>query len=1094
MVQAAANTHNGTATWTYSIADSAFDFIADGETLTLNYVAKVDDGHGGVISTPITLTIQGGADVVIIGTNDVPTIVADLTTAIDAVTEDDGATLAAGGTITFQDLDLTDTHTASYVLKSSNASADLPGYSETAPLGQIGTFTLAPVNENPGVSTIGSIGWNFALNNSDPVLQSLAVGQTITQVYTVTVDDHHGGTVTQDVTVTITGTNDAPTIIADTTVADGAVTEDVDVNAYEIATSGTIAFRDVDLIDTHTASFVLKSSNANADLPGFAESTPFGQIGTFALTAVSEYPTDTDNRGSLGWTFELDNNDPTLQSLALNQTITQTYTVTLSDGHGGTVSQDVTVTITGTNDAPTIIADTTVADGAVTEDVDVNADEIATSGTIAFRDVDLIDTHTASFVLKSSNANADLPGFSETTPFGQIGTFALAAVSEYPTDTDNRGSLGWTFELSNNNSILQSLALNQTITQTYTVTLSDGHGGTVSQDVTVTITGTNDAPVVATTDVTGAVTELATPAGNLTDSGVIAFTDVDLTDTHSIAPTITASAGALGVLTASVSTDTVGGLGGEITWNYNVAASAIEYLAAGETKVESFTLTLNDGHGGTVERTIDVTITGTNDAPVVATADVTGAVTEQGTPAGDLTDGGTIAFTDVDLTDTHDIAPTITASAGALGELTADVSTDTVGGLGGEITWDYNVAASAVEYLAVGETKVESFTLTLNDGHGGTVERTIDVTVTGTNDAPVVATADVTGSVTEQGTPVGDLTDSGTIAFTDVDLTDVHLVSATGTPVGSVLGTLTAVKDSDTTGTGTGGQLTWTYTAPAVAFEYLAAGETKVESFTLTLSDGHGGTVERTIDVTITGTYDAPVFAAAPPPSAAAPVIHTDAISLLVDGSTTVYGLTVTDADATEDEAFSVTTEVNSSSAETTPSDISGTLSLINSILTEGVTYDPNENAPETDMVTLTVMDGGGNSDTVNFIFSQSEQGPLTLIGTEEKDVIFATGNDDTLTGGAGADQFVFAPEYDSSSADTITDFATGEDHIDLRLFSEFVNSDNIGDWLDSPNVSQVNSTDVLITLGDDTITLKNVALANLSSNDFILHPGGGGN
>ena len=73
VVQAAGNTHNGSATWTYSIEDSKFDFIAKGETLTLNYVAQVDDGHGGVVSTPITVSIQG-ADVVVIGTNDVPTI------------------------------------------------------------------------------------------------------------------------------------------------------------------------------------------------------------------------------------------------------------------------------------------------------------------------------------------------------------------------------------------------------------------------------------------------------------------------------------------------------------------------------------------------------------------------------------------------------------------------------------------------------------------------------------------------------------------------------------------------------------------------------------------------------------------------------------------------------------------------------------------------------------------------------------------------------------------------------------------------------------------------------------------------------------
>ena len=160
-----------------------------------------------------------GADVSVIGTNDVPVIVEDSTTAIDSATEDEAATLVAGGTITFRDLDLTDTHTATFVLKSSNADANLPGYSEAAPLSEIGTFSLTAVSESPSVSNVGSIGWSFALNNNDPVLQSLAVGQTITQVYTVTFDDHHGGTVTQDVTVTITGTNDAPTIVAETTTA-----------------------------------------------------------------------------------------------------------------------------------------------------------------------------------------------------------------------------------------------------------------------------------------------------------------------------------------------------------------------------------------------------------------------------------------------------------------------------------------------------------------------------------------------------------------------------------------------------------------------------------------------------------------------------------------------------------------------------------------------------------------------------------------------------------------------------------------------------------------------------------------------------------
>ena len=42
--------------------------------------------------------------------------------------------------------------------------------------------------------------------------------------------------------------------------------------------------------------------------------------------------------------------------------------------------------------------------------------------------------------------------------------------------------------------------------------------------------------MITAQDLIGAVTELITPAGNLTDSGTIAFTDVDLTDVHLVRP------------------------------------------------------------------------------------------------------------------------------------------------------------------------------------------------------------------------------------------------------------------------------------------------------------------------------------------------------------------------------------------------------------------------------------------------------------------------------------------------------------------------------------------------------------------------------
>ena len=124
--------------------------------------------------------------------------------------------------------------------------------------------------------------------------------------------------------------------------------------------------------------------------------------------------------------------------------------------------------------------------------------------------------------------------------------------------------------------------------------------------------------MVATADVTSAVTEQVTPVGNLTDSGTIALADVDLTDTHQHRPDHH------GVRRGAGFADRLCEPGHRRRhwrhhqWNYSVAASAVEYLAKNQTKVEQFTITLDDGNGGIIDRTIEVTITGTNDAPVIA--------------------------------------------------------------------------------------------------------------------------------------------------------------------------------------------------------------------------------------------------------------------------------------------------------------------------------------------------------------------------------------------------------------------------------------------------------------------------------------------
>ncbi len=75
--------------------------------------------------------------------------------------------------------------------------------------GYVGTFSLDPVDQ------VGdSVAWHFSVADSAIDLQA---GQTLTQNYDVTVDDGHGGTATQTVTITIVGTTDATVSISDGT-------------------------------------------------------------------------------------------------------------------------------------------------------------------------------------------------------------------------------------------------------------------------------------------------------------------------------------------------------------------------------------------------------------------------------------------------------------------------------------------------------------------------------------------------------------------------------------------------------------------------------------------------------------------------------------------------------------------------------------------------------------------------------------------------------------------------------------------------------------------------------------------------------------
>ncbi|MBD9621299.1 VCBS domain-containing protein, partial [Pseudomonas sp. PDM07] len=141
--------------------------------------------------------------------------------------------------------------------------------------------------------------------------------------------------------------------------------------------------------------------------------------------------------------------------------------------------------------------------------------------------------------------------------------------------------------------------------------------------------------------------------------------------------------------------------------------------------------------------------------------------------------------------------------------------------------------ASAVQSLQAGESHNEVFTIQVSDGLGGVDTQQVTVTVTGSNDAPVLsfANGNDAGAVQEDTS----LSVSGQFSSSDID----HAATATWSIAGSNTGTYGSIAVD--------GSGQWTYTLAngtdgvASAVQSLKAGETHNEVFTIQVSDGLGG-------------------------------------------------------------------------------------------------------------------------------------------------------------------------------------------------------------------------------------------------------------
>ena len=655
-------TFNANGSYTFD-PGSAFDHLAAGASETVTFTYQAQDNNGA-LSDPQTVSIT------VTGTNDAPVAYAD------SATTDENSVFNG------------------QVPAATDVDGSIAGYQLTTGVGQ--------GNGNLTFNTDGSYVFNPGKD-----FDGLAEGESRDITFTYQAKDNDGAlSDPQTITLTVTGSNDAPVASATT----GAVKEDAQI-------SGQLAASDAD--NGAKLSYALDKA------------------------APAGFSVDADGK----WSFDASVSEYQHLKAGATQTLSIPFTVT--DEHGATSASSLTITVTGTNDAP-------VANAA-----SANASEDKLSlGKLTASDVD--DGAKLSFSL-NDKAPAGFTLFKD-------GTWAFNGL----------------------NPAYQSLAAGESKVLSIDYTVTDEHGATSSNTLTLTVTGTNDTPI--------ALPSLTFVREDAQISGELKAIDVD----HGAQLTYSLNQAAPAGLT----------LGSDGKWSFDAGDAAYQHLKAGATQLISVGYTVTDEHGASTPSVLLITVTGTNDAPKANAASAAAAE--------DAVSKGQLTATDVD--DGAKLSFSVAGNPPAGFTLKTDGS------------WTFDGKDPAYQSLAEGETRDIQVKYIVTDEHGATDTQTLTLTVTGSNDPAVI----------------------GGVASVNVDETDAPITTGGLLTVSDVDGAASFQAQTGVVGKygsfnlGADGQ--WTYTANA-AYNELKQGEKLTDSFTVKATDGTSATVT----VNIVGTNDAPV-------------------------------------------------------------------------------------------------------------------------------------------------------------------------------------------------------------------------------------------
>ena len=550
----------------------------------------------------------------------------------------------------------------------------------------------------------------------------LAAGETLTVNYDVAVSDA-STTAHQTVSVTVTGANDAVAMTSGP--QSGSVEEQAGVSGSTSLDSttpdptGTLAFDDVDLNDTHSVGVAVNSAVWSSGNP-----VPDATLNDLQAALMTTLHDSTGSgSGGIDWTFAIQDHD--LDFLGAGETLTITYDVTVFDGFTSS-TQQVTVTATGAEDPLTVNAATGTAFDTVGADIG----------------------HFIGSAMLITDAG-------DSSPDGPRGHHRFRSERQRRQcrqlcrgrSWQPAAVLGWKLPLSGRCQRRSACRTATASTDVFNFTVTDGFGRTETTTLTINVQGTDDAPVITGASALGTLTEDAGPTVGVNGG----FETGDLTGWSSSGVSAQGLfiGGALGNYAAELHAgggfleqDAATTAGQHYTLSFYVAGDA----ESNPTSLSVFwdgaqILAVSNASPGFTQYTFDV-VGDASDPTTQLFFDFSGSsgvqfvdqvsISPTPGPATETTDG-VIAFSDIETGDTHTASFTPQAG-GYVGTFSLDPVSESGGS--GTVGWHFTVDNADIQFLAQGQTMTQTYSVSIPDDHGQLTQQDVTVAISGANDAP----------------------------------------------------------------------------------------------------------------------------------------------------------------------------------------------------------------------------------------------------------------------------------------------------------------------------------------------------------------------